>query len=336
MSCADRLTPLSVTDEDAAVPGTLPGTVVLLATYNGVEFLADQLNSLRQQDDPDWVLVVRDDLSTDGTPALLDAFAATCLPGQVLRIAEGPVRLGALGNFLTLLKAAPAARRYAFCDQDDVWLPDKLTRAARLMDCETQERPVLYCARQRIVDDALHQRSLSPPLARPPSLRNAIVQNIATGCTIVMNEAARLAILATPAPTVTLHDWWSYLVTTAVGGRVLVDPEPVIMYRQHAANVVGAAPGIIGRARRAARRGPDHFMILFMAHTKALLLHPGITTDSRRLLLELLALPQAGRLARIVMLRRAGLYRQGMLEQLALYAWVTLWHPSEEDRAVHG
>ena len=323
-------------DDGAASSAARRGTAILLATYNGATFLAEQLRSLQAQGDQDWVLVVRDDLSTDATGTILDDFAAALGPGRLLRLPSGPQRLGALGNFLALLQGAPAARRFAFCDQDDVWLPDKLARAARLMDHEAQELPVLYCARQWIVDGTLRDRSLSPQVVRPPSLRNALVQNIATGCTIVINQAARRAILAAPAPAVTLHDWWSYLVTTAVGGRVLIDPEPVMLYRQHATNVVGAAPGVARRALSAVRRGPERFMGLFMAHVDALRRHPDLTPDARRLLLELSARPEAGRVARLAMLWRSGLYRQGILEQAGLYAWVALWRLSGESLARRG
>lgn len=318
---------------DGAAAGP-PGTAILLATCNGTAFLVEQLNSLRAQQDQDWILVVRDDLSTDRTVAVLDEFAGAVGPGRVLRLPSGPQRLGALGNFLALLKHAPTARRYAFCDQDDVWLPDKLSRAARLLDREPEQTPVIYCARQRIVDGALRDMGLSPLATRPPSLRNALAQNIATGCTIVMNEGARRAILAAPAPAITLHDWWAYLVTTAVGGRVLLDPEPVMLYRQHAANVVGAAPSVTDRALRAVRRGPARFMRLLMAHVEALLRHPDLTPDARQRLLQLWALPQAGRFARLGILWRSGIYRQAKLEQAALYAWVALWHPNGDGPAL--
>lgn len=311
---------------DARQTFSRPGTVVLLATYNGGAFLAEQLRSLRDQTDTNWQLVVRDDLSTDDTCAILDAFSATCRPGQVLRLASGPVRLGAVGNFLALLEAAPKGLRYAFCDQDDVWLPDKLARAARALAREPLDMPVLYCARQRIVDQSLRERGLSAVVARPPSLRNALVQNIATGCTIVLNEAARRAMLASPPPATTLHDWWAYLITTAVGGRVLVDPQPVMLYRQHATNAVGSTPRIAPRAVRAIRRGPQSFLRLFMEHVESLLQHPQLTPDAQRLLLDLSALPQAGLIGKLTAIRRACIYRQGVLENAALYAWVAWWH----------
>ncbi len=303
-----------------------PQTAILIATYNGGPFLAEQLRSLETQSQEDWVLVARDDLSTDATSVTLDQFAARSKPGRLVRLSSGAARLGALGNFLALLEHAPPARSYAFCDQDDVWLPDKLARAARALDREPDEQPVLYCARQKIVDGTLHELGLSPVPKRPLSLRNALVQNVATGCTIVMNEAARRAVLAVPPPAATLHDWWSYLVVTAIGGRVIFDTQPVILYRQHGANAVGAVPSIVERAAKAARRGPSTFMQMFMAHIEALLCHPDLTTEAKSLIESLVRLPEASLAGKLGYIARAGLYRQGTLEQAALYTWVVCWH----------
>ena len=143
-------------------------TVILLATYNGQDFLHEQLRSLRNQTDVNWVLVVRDDHSTDATPEVIDAFARSCPPGQVVRVPSGEKRLGAVGNFVTLLRKAPLGTRYAFCDQDDVWLPDKLARASRLLDCHDPNIPALYCARQTVVGRDLHEIGLSPAAPRRP------------------------------------------------------------------------------------------------------------------------------------------------------------------------
>jgi len=303
-----------------------PQTAILIATYNGGPFLGEQLCSLEAQSEADWILVARDDLSTDATSIILDQFAARSRPRRLVRLVSGPARLGALGNFLTLLKHAPPAHSYAFCDQDDVWLPEKLSRAVHALASEPEDLPVLYCARQQIVDGALRELCLSPDLNRRPSLQNALVQNIATGCTIVMNEAARRAVLAAQPPSGTLHDWWSYLVVTAVGGHVVFDPHPVILYRQHGANAVGAVPSMVTRAAKAARRGPNTFMQVFMAHVEALLRHPDLTAEARSLLERLVRLPEAGLAGKLGHIVRAGLYRQGTLEQAALYAWVVWWH----------
>lgn len=302
-----------------------PGTAILLGTYNGEMFLGEQLRSIVAQTDPDWTILIRDDGSTDGTLAVVDGFRAS-REDRIACLDSVPGRLGALGNFMMLLAHAPSAQRYAFADQDDVWLPDKLARAARALDQEPAGIPVLYCARQSIVDDALREIGLSPALRHPPSFRNALVQNIATGCTVVMNAAARQTVLAVPPPERTLHDWWAYLVTTAIGGRVIFDPQPVLLYRQHVGNAVGSAPALLSRAVSAARRGPVTFMQRMMAHVEALLRHPGLTPDARGVLEQLHELPQAGLLRKLALVRAVGIYRQGRLDDLTLRLWLAVWH----------
>lgn len=304
----------------------MPQVAILLATYNGGPYLAAQLSSLEAQSQQDWIIVARDDLSTDATCIILDQFAARSRAGRLVRLASGPVRLGALGNFLTLLEHAPPARSYAFCDQDDVWLPEKLSRAVRALAREPEDLPTLYCARQQIVDAALRKLCLSPSLTRRPSLRNALVQNIATGCTIVMNEAAKRSILAAKPPPESFHDWWSYLVITAVGGRIVFDPHSVILYRQHGANTVGVVPSMVTRVKNAIRRGPNKFIQIFMAHVEALLCHPNLTAGARSILERLVRFPESSLAGNLGYIVRAGLYRQGALEQAALYAWVVWWH----------
>jgi hypothetical protein len=101
----------------------------------------------------------------------------------------------------------------------------------------------MYCSRLLLVDDALRPIGRSPLPRRGPAFENALVENIATGCTIVLNAAARQLLLRSlPADGVRMHDWWAYLTLSAFG-RVVYDPEPRILYRQHGGNVVGAATG---------------------------------------------------------------------------------------------
>lgn len=314
------------TDRFGPTQSAFHGTVILLATYNGRAFLGEQLRSLTEQTDPNWMLVVRDDCSTDGTPEVVDAFATSCRPGQVVRLRSGSQRLGPTGNFIALLREAPPGSQYAFCDQDDVWLPDKLARASRMLAYRNREIPALYCARQIIVDRELRELGLSPDVPRPPSLRNALVQNIATGCTIVMNEAARRAVLAVSPPSESFHDWWCYLVTSATGGQVSFDAFPVVHYRQHGANVVGIAPDLWTRGLNMVARGPKIFMRLLLAQTEALLRHPNLTVEARTLLQDLSRLPMMSLADKMRCVRRTGLYRQGRLEQAALNAWIVSWH----------
>lgn len=308
-------------------PKGFAGTTILLATFNGEAFLPAQLQSLAQQTDTAWRLLVRDDGSTDATREILTAFATRQGRGSVRILEDGAGRLGVLGSFMALLAAAPCSARYAFCDQDDVWRPEKLARAAAAMADSPPSTPTLYCARQQIVDSTLHPLGLSPDIAREPGFGNALVQNIATGCTIVMNHAARHAVLAEAPPPNTLHDWWSYLTVSGAGGRVIFDPEPVVLYRQHRANAVGATPNTLRRAAYAMLRGPQPLLEQMMAQAHALEAHPALTADARDAVAHITSLPRAGRLNRLAALRRAGVYRQRIVEHLLLHLWVALGRP---------
>lgn len=312
-------------DADHASPDVDHRTVILMATYNGAAHLGEQLRSLREQTDTNWILVARDDHSTDGTADILARFASTCEPGKVVIIPSGPERLGSLDNFLALLAHAPLGARYAFCDQDDVWLPNKLMQAAEAFRGYPDKMSVLYCSRQVIVDETLGRLGLSPDVPRPPSLSNALVQNIATGNTVVINEAARRDILATPAPANSFHDWWCYLVVTAVGGAVIFDRRSSILYRQHGLNAVGARFGFVTRFAAFKRRGYAPFMRIFFAHSRALLEHPRLTMEAETLLRSVASLPKASALRKVRRLNALNFYRQSHLENVALKLWFLLW-----------
>lgn len=227
---------------------------VLLSTYNGERYLEPQLQSLFEQDHPELQVLARDDGSRDGGWEILRKHTAS---GRLAAV-RGE-NLGVARSYFWLLRYSdPGAEYVAFADQDDVWLADKVSRALRLLRPFGAEQPAMYCSRLTLVDESLEPvgRSLLP--GRGPSFENALVQNIATGCTMVLNRAARELLLRELPRAVPMHDWWAYLVLSAFG-EVVYDPEPRILYRQHAGNVVGAARGPVGRlaikAVRLARRG---------------------------------------------------------------------------------
>ncbi len=160
--------------------------------------------------------------------------------GRTLAKPQTRGRLGPANSFLELLKSVPDGfDAYAFCDQDDVWLPDKLSRAAaRLADAPDQ--PALYCSAVLCVDS--HLRPLGPKRVNADTrFEHVLFENIAYGNTIVMNPAARAVITSTlPKAGMIMHDWWCALIVAALG-QVLFDPDPGVLYRQHGANVVGAS-----------------------------------------------------------------------------------------------
>lgn len=225
---------------------------VLLATYNGARFLPALLDSLERQEHGHVAVTIRDDGSDDGTLPILDAFGRRT--GARLLMVGAAGRRGANGNFFALLDAANCASDYvAFADQDDVWLPAKLGRAVAALARLPADRPALYCGRLAIVDRDLRRHGLTPLPARGPSFANALVENIATGCTMLLNRAA-LRLLRRGWPEAAIaHDWWCYLVVAAFG-RIVYDPEPAILYRQHGENAIGVGASPLARLMGKVRR----------------------------------------------------------------------------------
>lgn len=296
---------------------------VLLSTHNGGPFLEAQLRSLLGQTHRDWVLYWRDDGSSDNTRRLVAEFAAELGAGRCVTV-PAERRVGTAESFLALLRAAHADGHpmMAFADQDDVWLPEKLARGVAELATVRRDIPTLYCARQLLVDAELARLAVSFPFRRKPGFPAALTQNIATGCTIMLNRPAAALLCASRAPVACMHDWWCYLLVAAAGGLILADREPVVLYRQHDRNLIGAASSRTRRAVSALRRGPSAFMTVFRQNIAALeaqadLLTPAAREDVARIARAL----QAGPWRRVAALRVPGLARQTLLETLLFRVW---------------
>jgi glycosyltransferase involved in cell wall biosynthesis len=221
-----------------------PHVCVLLSTFNGERHLDAQLQSLRAQTGARVSLHVRDDGSADASVAILQRHIDRW--PELANVPSGP-NLGAARSFLELLRTAPDADYYAFCDQDDVWLPGKLARAAEAL--LTDPMPALYCSNVACVAEDL--KVLGVPRANGDTrLQHLLFENIAYGCTTVMNGAARaLIVQRLPEQGLVMHDWWCALVVAALG-RIHYDPQPAILYRQHGANAVGSDADRFTQVRR--------------------------------------------------------------------------------------
>ncbi|MCQ8239468.1 glycosyltransferase family 2 protein [Rhizosaccharibacter radicis] len=296
---------------------------MLLSTYDGARFLPDQLRSLADQKDVAWELRWRDDGSQDDSVSLVRRFVReTPPPGGAIEHRDD-VHRGIAGSFFALLREVGPGRPVAFADQDDLWLPHKLRRGRDALAAVPPEVPALYCARQHLVDERLQLLGPSPLLHQPIGFPAALTQNVATGCTVMLNPAAvRLVVGSTPPPE-TLHDWWCYLLVSAAGGRVIVDPEPVMFYRQHGNNAVGAARSVWRRGRDALRRGPDGFMFLLQRHLASLDAHQQLLTPAAaRLVVRLRRDLQRGSAARLrVLVAAPAMVRQTAIETLLFRLW---------------
>jgi glycosyltransferase involved in cell wall biosynthesis len=215
-----------------------PIVTVILATYNGSRYLPAQLESLARQTVRPSRIVVRDDGSVDDSLALVKQWAGH--QRIACQVIIGP-NLGPARSFLTASAQAKDSDYYFFCDQDDVWLEDKIERAVTSLSAE-QGKPMLYASRLQVVDQKLQPLRQSE-LPAHLSFSSAAYESLLTGCTMGFNNEFR-KLLLTPLPRfVLMHDWWCYLLATGVEGAGLVyDGRPTILYRQHATNAVGAGP----------------------------------------------------------------------------------------------
>ena len=291
---------------------------VLLATYNGEQFLDAQIASLAEQTWPAIDLLVSDDGSIDATLDMLDRWAGSWRKGS-MRILQGP-RQGFAANFRSLITHAPVKNGYfAFCDQDDIWLPQKLEKAIGIIQGPPASIPALYCSRTRLFP-AEGGNDLSPLFAQPPSFLNALVQSIGGGNTMAMNEAAFSVLQESCGRTgFVSHDWWAYLIVSGAGGMVHYDPEPEILYRQHAGNLVGGNSSIAARYDRLKmlmdgqfRRWMDENLAGLDACSDLL------TTEARDQIAAFEAARHGMLIKRLYRLADAGVYRQTREGQISL------------------
>ena len=257
---------------------------ILLSTYNGERFLAEQLASLLRQTRQDFLIVARDDGSSDGSRALLEDHARRN-SRQFRLLADDGANLGACGSFARLLEYAldlnPAY--LMFCDQDDIWHEDKIERQMALMErTEAGETaiPVLVHSDLEVVSAA--NRSIAPSFAAYQGLdtaRNGFIElatsNLVTGCTALCNAA--LARRALPiSPEAIMHDWWLALTASAFG-RLAYGGEATVRYRQHDANTIGASRHVplrltrVGHWRRLLTAGANPHLLAVGRQARAFL-----------------------------------------------------------------
>jgi len=291
---------------------------ILLGTKNGAPFVEEQLQSFIAQSHCKWRLYVSDDQSTDETLGIIRRFAET--HKLCISIRQGP-NDGLARNFITLAQDPSInAAFYAFSDQDDVWFTTKLERAIEALRQIPPSLPAMYCSRTEIVDEHQNHRGYSPIPNKPPSFKNALVQNICAGNTMVFNCAAKRLLEAAGGVQVVLHDWWVYLAVSGAGGIVIYDPHPTLKYRQHANNMVGFNRSLKARALRlkmrlkGRQRGWNETNISALRKISALL-----NLDSQKALEHFAtARSKPSAVARVYYLLKSGVYRQAVSSQLAL------------------
>ena len=215
---------------------------IMLSTYNGAKYIDEQIESLLAQSGVEVWINIRDDGSSDRTVQKVSEYAMS-FPDKI-RVIEGE-NMGVIGSFFELMRQTePVYDFYAFCDQDDVWKADKLSRAVTELQLRQSDLPLMYCSSTQMVDQDLNNLNVWPTLPpKPLSMYNALVENCCVGCTMVLNPIAFQQVrmnIPSDLTQVIMHDWWIYLYVSAFG-EVIFDEEPTILYRQHQGNVLGGS-----------------------------------------------------------------------------------------------
>jgi len=230
--------------------------IILLSTYNGEKYLREQLESLIGQDlckDDQYMveLFVRDDGSKDHTVEMLSKYTDRIK----LNVVQG-TNVGAERSFWELVQMAPEADFYAFCDQDDVWDSNKLSRAVHMLEEKDQHIPLLYCSSFRWTDSELNEITVQRGNHKTSTeLPYALLYSLSPGCTFVFNHAALLKARKYDFSKehVEIHDWLLFKIT-AMLGEVIYDRTETLSYRQHGNNTIGnkneGFRGMIERTRR--------------------------------------------------------------------------------------
>ncbi|MBA0192250.1 glycosyltransferase family 2 protein [Pectobacterium carotovorum] len=225
---------------------TLPEISIVLATYNGEKYIHEQLNSILNSNEFSKLvkeIVITDDGSTDNTQKILDKYIVDF--NRIRCVKNSKEHKGVIGNFLNGINNC-SGKYIMLSDQDDVWLPNKIKESYEcIINVETDKRvPTIVFSDLKIVDSSLNIKAesfFSFFKVNPDesiNIRKLVLNNIAPGCTCIFNR--ELLKYSVPFPNnIIMHDWWLLLVASVVG-RVSIIKKPLILYRQHESNVIGA------------------------------------------------------------------------------------------------
>lgn len=279
---------------------------VLLSSYNGEKFIREQIDSILAQKNVEVELLIRDDGSTDGTKDILWQYESI---HNNIRVIYGE-NLGVIKSFFSLTEEANGAAYTAFADQDDVWLPEKLFQAVTLLEKEQQNIPLVYCSDKQLVDESLNPLPTAITYNKVrPEFGNALVENMCTGCTCVINRKMLLLLKGRQPEFTVMHDFWIYLVGSCFG-RVIYDEKAYILYRQHGTNTLGAASSLWENYRKRVKNFKKHRGQLTRQAEELLKLYGTRMPEEKKVLAEELVKIKKDRRIRRKLWKESAIFRQ--------------------------
>ena len=300
---------------------------VLLAVYNGEKYLKAQIDSLLNQTVKDIKIIIRDDGSTDNSPFIINEYCKKY--SQIVSKLSGKATGSAKCNFAELLYNCDDDY-IMFCDQDDVWLPQKVEKTITAMksaEGENRETPVLVHSDLKVVDQDLNvisnsffefQRLNQDSITLPKLL----VQNYVTGCTVMINRALKQKCGKIPNECV-MHDWWLAL-TAQLFGKIVCISEPLMLYRQHSGNQVGAKASygiaLIKRKLATLNKVRENYNATYSQAQAILDKYADQIENQERKLLEIyISIPHKNKFKRIHLVRKYGFKKGTRLRVIGQY-----------------
>ena len=303
---------------------------VAMAVYNGEAYLSEQIDSILCQMTGWDELVISVDPSTDASKEIVLKYAAK---DSRVRLADGPGR-GIIANFTNAL--ALAVGEYIFLsDQDDIWERHKIANTLeRMTDMEAQagpEEPLLIFTDLQVVEAnmkpvAVSFMHFSKLDGRRTALHQLLIQNVVTGCTVLINGSLKkLALEHITDDRVLMHDWWFAIVASAMGTISYID-EQTVMYRQHGGNIIGAKnTRSIGYIFRKMLANYELKKSIMKTTQQAQLLFENfgerLSPDTQRLVKGYAELYTKGKLRRLVFMFRHRTLKYGLMRKLAQIIW---------------
>lgn len=208
---------------------------VLMSTYNGEKYLKEQIDSVLNQKNVDINLLIRDDGSTDNTINILKEY------GDKIKWYKGS-NVGPAMSFFDLMKNAPKTDYYSFCDQDDVWLEDKISIAIEKIKSISNKSLILYYGMPTLADKnltILNKKTNKKNIMH--TFPNSIISSSAIGCTMVFTKELLDLIVKKQPTDIYMHDAWVHKVCLLFDGELIYDDNVHMLYRQHEQNVIGGS-----------------------------------------------------------------------------------------------
>ena len=300
---------------------------IIMGFYNGKKFIFEQLNSIISQSYKEFKIFIFDDQSNEKiTQSELISYKENF---SKISIIERKSNFGYANNFLQGLKDVGSGfDYYAFSDQDDIWEKNKLEIGLKKIQELNSQNSVLYCSRTSYFDnDSMNEIGSSRNFTKLPEFKNALIQNIAGGNTILINNKARnLIVNSLISDKFISHDWWCYLLISAAGGNIIFDTTKTLRYRQHGGNLIGGNHKLKDRIIRFKRFFLGNFKEWTDVNISNLLKNKNlIKKENLRTLQKFIDARNSNNIFhKIILYKNSGVFRQSFLENLIFIIGVIL------------